>query len=338
MSAPSETNDLELLALARSGDQAAYGRLVARHQTLVASLAYSICGDFARSQDIAQEAFIAGWNQLRGLDEPAKFKSWLCGITRNLGHNFVRQQTRRADRPAASLETTAESVSDTPSPHDHAVTREEASIVWRALEQLPEAYREPLILFYREHHSVERVATALDLSEDTVKQRLSRGRGMLRDQVESLVERSLGFTTPGVMFTTVVLSALPVVSVQIATSATITGAIGKGGAAAKAVVSLSSFTALAAPLIGLFANHRGRREALRHVRSPAEEKFIRRMYAASGAFIVVTNLGVLTFLVQLRTHFISNDHAFDAIMLALVCLNLVGMAFVTLWARRRFID
>ena len=40
--------------------------------------------------------------------------------------------------------------------------------MWRALEQIPEIYREPLILFHRENQSVELVATSLDLSEDTV--------------------------------------------------------------------------------------------------------------------------------------------------------------------------
>jgi RNA polymerase sigma factor (sigma-70 family) len=218
LSAPLEPGNAELLALARKGDHAAYGQLVSRHQVLVVSIAYSICGDFARSQDIAQEAFVTAWRQLNTLEDPAKFKGWLCGITRNLGHNFIRQQSRRADAPASSPEIGGELAADMPGPREHAVTREESAIIWRALEQLPATYREPLILFYREHQSVERVAAALDLSEDTVKQRLSRGRGMLRDQVERLVERSLGFTTPGVMFTAAVLGALPVLTPIVAAS------------------------------------------------------------------------------------------------------------------------
>ena len=292
MSAPSETNDLELLALAQSGDQSAYGQLVSRHQTLVVSLAYSICGDFARSQDLAQEAFITAWRQLGALEDAAKFKAWLCGITRNLGHNFVRQQTLRADRPDASLEATAEAVADSPSPHDHAVTREEASIVWRALEQLPETYREPLILFYREHHSVERVATALDLSEDTVKQRLSRGRGMLRDQVENLVERSLGFTTPGVMFTTAVLSALPLAATQIAV-ATTAGTAAKGGAMAKASLSLAWLSLGLIPVLNIAASWFAGRQLLKQARNPGEHAFFKRLVWASGLISAIMVIGIL---------------------------------------------
>ena len=186
MSEPPERPDRELVALARGGDQAAYGRLVARHQVLVVSVAYSVCGDFAGSQDIAQEAFVAAWRQLSTLEDAVKFKAWVCGIARNLGRNFVRQETRRLERETGSLDHAPESGAGIPGPREATVSREEAALVWAALETLPEAYREPLVLFYREQQSVERVATALDLSVDTVKQRLSRGRAMVREQVEGL--------------------------------------------------------------------------------------------------------------------------------------------------------
>ncbi|MEO7345917.1 MAG: sigma-70 family RNA polymerase sigma factor, partial [Opitutaceae bacterium] len=294
MSAALEVTDLELIALARTGDRDAYGRLVSRHQTLVASLAYSICGDFARSQDIAQEAFIAAWRQLASLEDAAKFKGWLCGITRNLGRNFIRQKTRRADQSAASAEATPESAADTPGPHEHAVTREESAIVWSALEKLPEDYREPLILFYREHQSIERVAAALDLSEDNVKQRLSRGRAMLRDRVENVIERSLGFTTPGVMFTTAVLGALPAATLPIAAATT-------AGAAAKATLSLSIFSMVISPLVWLIALFSFRRQALRLTPSPTDRVFVKRLYAILGTLVLLIFAGMFARIWQIRS-------------------------------------
>lgn len=330
-----ELTDPELLVLARSGDQSAYGRLISRHQTLIASLAYSICGDFARSQDIAQEAFVAAWRQLGSLEDAAKFKSWLCGITRNLGHNLLRQQIRHAEQQATPLETIPEATADTPSPHEHAVTREEASIVWHALEQLPENYREPLILFYREHHSVERVATALELSEDTVKQRLSRGRGMLREQVEKLVERSLGFTTPGVMFTTAVLSALPVVAPQIV-AATVASTAAKGSAAAKAAASLSWSATIAGPAIGLAGAYFSGREALRHTRSAGERTFIKRLYGVLGVFILLSNLGVFVMIWRLHRQLNGEPQTFGLMLFAWTWLMLTGIIVIMLWGHRRF--
>lgn len=297
-SSPPDT-DLELLTLARNGQREAYGQLVAKHQTLVASLAYSICGDFRRSQDIAQEAFVSAWQQLGTLQDPSKFKSWLCGITRNLSLNFIRQQSRQIDRPAVSLDNPVESVDETPSPHDQAVTHEEAVIVWQALEKLPETYREPLILFYREHHSIERVAAALDLSEDTVKQRLSRGRAMLRDQVESVIDRSLGFTTPGVLFTTTVMSALPMLTAQI-TATTMAGAAAKGGAASKAGGTLPWVSSLLTPflvipVLSLLVTAIQGHFAGRYSRSPEERKFMQRVVwttGLAGTFAVTVMLGL----------------------------------------------
>ena len=95
-----------------------------------------------------------------------------------------------------------------PRPDEEAVSREEQSLVWQALERIPETYREPLILFYREDQSVAEVAGGLVLSEDAVKQRLSRGRAMLREQVADLVEAGLRRSRPGRRFTLTVMAGL----------------------------------------------------------------------------------------------------------------------------------
>ncbi len=77
-----------------------------------------------------------------------------------------------------------------------AVSREEEAILGARLEaNSRETYREPLILFYREQQSVERVAAELELSEDAVKQRLSRGRKLLHEEVISFVEGTLSRPT-----------------------------------------------------------------------------------------------------------------------------------------------
>ncbi len=293
MSVLREPTDVELLALTRVGNRDAYGRLVSRYQTLIASIAYGICGDFARSEDIAQEAFVAGWRGLSGLEDDTKFKSWLCGIARNLAHNFVRQQGRRADRPGDATAADSELLDDVPGPRERTVDREEAALVWEILEKLPESYREPLILFYREHQSIERVATALDLSEDTVKQRLSRGRALLRDEVEKRVERSLGFTTPGPMFATAVLGALAALGPQVVAGAVAVTTL-KVGAAGKASVSFSSLPVVAtlvAPVIALIDLLFARRLALRAADTAPRKRFIRRLYAGLAGLVVLTSIG-----------------------------------------------
>lgn len=100
-------------------------------------------------------------------------------------------------------------MSPDPSPSAQAVSREEETILWRALERIPETYREPLILFYREQQSVERVAAALELSEDAVKQRLARGRKLLEEEVTAFVEGALRRSGPRDSFSEGVVAMLP---------------------------------------------------------------------------------------------------------------------------------
>ena len=76
----------------------------------------------------------------------------------------------------------------------------------------PDNYREPLVLYYREYQSIEHVAVQLELTEDTVKQRLSRGRKMLKEQALAFVEGALVKSTPGKVFTMGVLASLPAFS------------------------------------------------------------------------------------------------------------------------------
>ena len=227
MIAGTDAADEELVALSLEGNRDAFGGIVARYQTLVCSLAYSICGDIHFSEELAQETFTAAWRQLRNLHEPGKLKSWLCGIARNLAHDALR---RRHRVPTASAEPIDEESQMSPlSPHDDAISREEETMLWTALGDLPENYREPMILFYREQESVRAVADALDISEDVVKQRLARGRILLTRHIEQALRAGLRNSAPGRAFTLTVLAALPFAATT-AKAATI-GAVAKGGAA-----------------------------------------------------------------------------------------------------------
>src|SRR5262245_28898469 len=191
-----EHSDAELVSRSLAGDRDAFSRIVSRYQTLICSLAYSRIGNLGQSEDIAQETFITAWRHLRLLREPAKLRSWLCGIVRNRIHKSLSREGREPAHHAESLESAGDLPAGEALPSERAAKREEEAILWRSLERIPESYREPLILFYREHRSVEAVATELELSEDAVKQRLSRGRKLLHEEVVAFVESALERTNP----------------------------------------------------------------------------------------------------------------------------------------------
>ena len=273
-----EMADDELVAQSLGGNRDAFGRIVSRYQSLICSLAYSATGSLGQSEDLAQETFITAWKHLRHLRERHKLRAWLCGIARHRINNNLRREGREPLRDAEPLDAAHDSPAPEPLPHDQTITNEEQAILWRSLERIPEIYREPLVLFYRGHQSVEKVAEALELTEDAVKQRLSRGRKLLQEQVLAFVEGALEKTNPGKAFTLGVLASLPLVLTTSAKAATLGAAAAKGSFAAKAAASAGLANVILGPLLGLVGPWIQYRMFLGAAKSQNERAFIKNYY------------------------------------------------------------
>jgi RNA polymerase sigma factor (sigma-70 family) len=289
-----EASDADLVAASIAGNREAFGHIVTRYQTLVCSLAYSGTGNLSQSEDLAQETFVAAWKQLAGLREPGKLRSWLCQIARNLTYDALKREGREPSHRAEPLEEAAESHSPEPLPVDNTISKEEAEILWRSLERIPEIYREPLVLFYREHKSIETVAADLDLSEDAVKQRLSRGRKLLQEQVLAFVEGALARTNPGQAFTANVLAALPALTIS-AKAVTLGTAAAKGSAATKAAGAMGLAGAILSPLLIVLGNYKSYRMSIDEAHSDEERQRIKAIFRDSLFITVVLSaaLGVI---------------------------------------------
>ena len=291
-------SDEQLWRLACDGDREAFSKIVERHQSLICSLAYSACGTLGTSEDMAQETFITAWHRLKDLREPGKLRQWLCGIVRNIAVNAVRRDRRRGGEPE-SLDAAADQHSVESDPAAQAITREEEMLLWRTLAEMPAGYREPLVLFYREEKSIAEVALKLDLNEDTVKQRLSRGRAMLREEMTALVESTLTRTRPGRAFTTGVLAALPFTVLPSASAAAASAVAGKGLAtAAKGTAGGLGLGAVFGPLIGLSIGWFSSRFAASTARSPRERGCILRHARRMVIFCFGMSLGLAAILSQ----------------------------------------
>jgi RNA polymerase sigma factor (sigma-70 family) len=293
-----QQNDPDLVAECLNGNQDAFRKIVERYQTLICSLAYCATGSVSQSEDLAQETFVAAWKELPGLREPSKLRSWLCAILRfRIGKQF-RRQPRDPIHAAESIEAADQSVGPETPPSDQAISNEEQAILWRSIERIPEMYREPLVLFYREHQSIQAVAQKLELSEDAVKQRLSRGRKMLQDEVAAFVTGALERTNPGHAFTLGVLAALP--AATFSAKAAMVGAAAKGGAVAIKGTTLGSVLGVVfGPALGVFCGYLGWRTNLKSAKTPAERAFMKRymIVIAVGIVIFTAALMSLNFLV-----------------------------------------
>jgi RNA polymerase sigma factor (sigma-70 family) len=332
-------NDAELVNGTLAGNRDAFGLIVSRYQSLICSLAYSATGSFGQSEDLAQETFITAWKHLGHLRERDKLRSWLCGIARNRINNFLRREGREPVRAAEPLENVAETHAAGPLPADQTISNEEQAILWRSLERIPEIYREPLVLFYREHQSIESVAADLDLTEDTVKQRLSRGRKMLQEQVLAFVEGALQRTNPGKVFTLGVLAALPALTIS-AKAATLGAAAAKGGAAAKTAGAMGLFGAIFSPLLVIWGNYASYRMSMDEAHSDEERGHIKTLFRRS---LVVTVIISCALAIPLFWAFRNqNDVAifwslFFCQTIVIYFLTIFGFAIGTLPARRRYL-
>jgi RNA polymerase sigma factor (sigma-70 family) len=298
-------NDAELVGESLAGNRDAFGQIITRYQSLVCSLAYSATGSLSQSEDLAQETFVAAWQQLADLREPQKLRSWLCGIARNLIGKTLRRQGREPSHAAEPLTAADESPASEPLPSEHLISREEEAILWRSIERIPETYREPLVLFYREHQSIESVARNLELSEDAVKQRLSRGRKLLHEQVLAFVEGALERTNPGKAFTLGVLAALPAFTLSAKAAAIGTTAM-KGSATAKAAAATGILGAIFGPFLMIFGHYAAYRMQFDAARSDREREYIRHFYGRLWACIFgfgISFLPVMLFASKyMRTH------------------------------------
>ena len=273
---PPLADDASLVLASRAGQREAFGHIVARYQTLICSLAYSHTGSLSQSEDLAQETFITAWKQLANLREPQKLRSWLCAIARHRIYDSFKQQEREPSHQAESLTAIEETSTAGPSPHDQAITQEESILLWRAIERIPEVYREPLVLFYREHQSVATVAENLELSEDAVKQRLARGRKLLQDEVQAFVEGALAKSNPGPAFTLAVVAALPAFTLS-AKAATL-GIAAKSGLGAKIGGGLGWAGVFLGPLLAIGGNYAAYRLTLDQAVTESERQYIRKIF------------------------------------------------------------
>jgi len=327
------SNDRELVTASLTGNREAFGQIVARYQSLVCSLAYSATGNLNASEDLAQETFVTAWQQLAGLREPEKLRAWLCAIARNLINNSLRRAGREPSHRAESLEDAPETLAPGPQPAEQAISNEELAILWRSLEQIPELYREPMVLYYREHQSVDTVAQNLELTADAVKQRLARGRKLLHEQVLTFVEGALARTNPGKAFTLSVLAAIPAMTIS-AKAATLGAAAVKGSATAKAAGALGLFGALLSPLLGFLGMWLGYRTSIATALSERERTYTRNSYrwlcGSILAFFVI--FGIL----MVCGGSLVKGHAwvFVSLIFSLALVYVVALAIFSVWSKR----
>jgi RNA polymerase sigma-70 factor, ECF subfamily len=150
----------------------AFEELLAAYQDKVFRLCYSMLGDRAQAEDAAQDSFLRIWKSMDKFRGDAALGTWIFTITRNVCLTAI---SRRAAYQAAPVEE-AERVR-------HEGSHGERDML-RMVSQLPDNYRQVIMLFYMEERSYEEVARMLDLPLGTVKTYLHRARIQLATMIK----------------------------------------------------------------------------------------------------------------------------------------------------------
>ena len=160
-------SDEELVAASKNGDRAAYAALVRRHTRRVYAVCLGVLGNVSDVEDIFQETFVRGLTKMHTLRDNSQFAAWISQIARNLCRDHHRKSNRRREllerRPVENDSTAADFVD-----------------LHLALGQLPEQHRLPLMLFYFDGKSPEKLAEELNLTKAGACSRLFRARNELR--------------------------------------------------------------------------------------------------------------------------------------------------------------
>lgn len=171
--------DIALVDRAKGGDTAAYESLVRRHQQTAFRTAYVITGDASEAEDAAQDAFVKAYYALGRFRSGAPFRPWLLRIVANEARNRRSASGRRAtlslraalDRPSGDA---------APSPEAAALAHEQRAALVQAVNGLRPEDRQAIALRYFLDLDEEEMAAALNCARGTVKSRLSRALGRLR--------------------------------------------------------------------------------------------------------------------------------------------------------------
>jgi RNA polymerase sigma-70 factor (ECF subfamily) len=177
--------DDEIVARVRAGEVALYELLVRRHNRAVYRAARALLRDDAEAEDAAQEAWVSAYARLAQFTGAARFGTWVVAIALNEARSRLRRRAVRAAADAIEPER-----GDAPGPEREVQMREAAERVERAVDGLPESYREVFVLRAVEGLATADAAAALGVSEEVVKTRLHRARLLLRERLAGALEAS----------------------------------------------------------------------------------------------------------------------------------------------------
>jgi RNA polymerase sigma-70 factor (ECF subfamily) len=182
-------DDAALIERSRAGESESFEALIAKYANLVGSIAYNIVGDVHVAGDITQETFLKVFRNLANLEDPRRFKGWLCSIVRTTCVDWLRKERVKP----CSLETIAQDglepegeVLGTVFRQTSTELEELREKILHIVNDLPKIYQQIILLRHLRRMTYREMSDFLGLPVATIESRLYRARLMLKDKLQDL--------------------------------------------------------------------------------------------------------------------------------------------------------
>jgi RNA polymerase sigma-70 factor (ECF subfamily) len=187
--------DREMVGRCLRGSREAFDILVEKYHRKIYNLAYRFVGDPEEANDLAQEIFLAAYQNLKKFRGDAKFSTWLFQIATNRGKNRFKYLKRRgffAHRGAANSDDEKDLLQreipdHAPGPEAQLAGKQVQQIVQNAINELEPDHKEIVILRDIEGFSYDEIARILNLPEGTTKSRLHRARMVVKEKLKKVL-------------------------------------------------------------------------------------------------------------------------------------------------------
>lgn len=176
--------DYDIIKSCLEGDKDAFAVLVNRYKNLVYSIVLRMVNDREECNDIAQEVFIKIYKNLDKYYPSFKFSTWVIRITTN--HVIDYRRKKRAE--IVSIDDVEYGLTTSKSPEEEYILKEKKNNLEQLINELPQMYKVPIVLYHQQGLSYQEIADAMNISLSKVKNRIFRGRRMLKDELSVLKE------------------------------------------------------------------------------------------------------------------------------------------------------
>ena len=194
----SREDEKELVLRLKRGEEKAFTELVLKNQDRVYTYLLRILGNHSEAAEVAQEVFIAAFRFVDKFRGEGSLTTWLLKIASNMYKNRIRYNVRRKRNLETSIDDLVEKrdyrpIGERPDDPESALAAKElAEVLQKAIEELPEDFREVLVLRDIELLQYAEIHELTELPEGTIKSRLHRARHHLaRILKEKLGEQEL---------------------------------------------------------------------------------------------------------------------------------------------------